>query len=367
MAPRHLFVLHGPFHERLKEGGGLPKLDERLTVALAPHGVQLRSARAADEGQAAAALLGAEGWATHLLLAPGALGPSSHLLVQAVALLDVPYAEVYAEALPGAAAQRRASLLRTGASDSRVGDFPGAWAEAAGALLGLKLELDSSTSTPVASPAVAPPKPTAVAAPEQEEGSDEEQEESTEGSHEPLAPAPRRPGIGRKVLPRPTPIAPNASVARPAEARPPSASPTRLAPRGLAPALQGRGMAPRSLGPRPTEGGVGGALPPRSLGRSGPSPTTTSPAQATTAAFDPNVVTRAQVKAKVGARLAGRATTPELAAWAREQWMKVERGGAIEPGQKELLGEALQNLTLAGVSPLYGSEAALLDLMSRLG
>src|SRR6218665_258585 len=77
-------------------------------------------------------------------------------------------------------------------------------------------------------------------------------------------------------------------------------------------------------------------------------------------------LSRAMVSKKIADRLSGRLSPAELAAWARSQWLEVPRGGPAESGQRELLEETLQRLTLSNVPPSRLSEPELVDLMTRM-
>ena len=78
-------------------------------------------------------------------------------------------------------------------------------------------------------------------------------------------------------------------------------------------------------------------------------------------------INRAAVRSQVSARLSGRISPAELATWAREQWLAVERGAATESGQRELLAEALQALALSAAPGLTLSDPELLDWMAKMG
>jgi 3-dehydroquinate dehydratase-2 len=86
-------------------------------------------------------------------------------------------------------------------------------------------------------------------------------------------------------------------------------------------------------------------------------------AEATPAA---NVLSRALVRQKIADRLAGRLTPSELASWARTKWTEVQTGAAAESGQRELLEDSLQRLTLSAMPASKLSDSELLDMMTRL-
>lgn len=86
-------------------------------------------------------------------------------------------------------------------------------------------------------------------------------------------------------------------------------------------------------------------------------------AEATPAA---NVLSRALVRQKIADRLAGKLTPSELASWARTKWTEVQTGAAAESGQRELLEDYLQRLTLSAMPASKLSDSELLDMMTRL-
>jgi len=86
-------------------------------------------------------------------------------------------------------------------------------------------------------------------------------------------------------------------------------------------------------------------------------------AEATPAA---NVLSRALVRQKIADRLAGKLTPSELASWARTKWTEVQTGAAAESGQRELLEDSLQRLTLSAMPASKLSDSELLDMMTRL-
>ncbi|HLM43103.1 MAG TPA: type II 3-dehydroquinate dehydratase [Myxococcaceae bacterium] len=79
-----------------------------------------------------------------------------------------------------------------------------------------------------------------------------------------------------------------------------------------------------------------------------------------------NVLSRALVRQKIADRLAGRLTPSELASWARTKWTEVQTGAAAESGQRELLEDSLQRLTLSAMPASKLSDSELLDMMTRL-
>lgn len=78
----------------------------------------------------------------------------------------------------------------------------------------------------------------------------------------------------------------------------------------------------------------------KTIGRHKPS-AAASPSERSAPSTPTGAITRAQVRAQIAARL-GKTTTPEaFAQWARGQWAAIQRGAAVEPGQKEKLEDLL--------------------------
>ncbi|QSQ18029.1 type II 3-dehydroquinate dehydratase [Myxococcus landrumensis] len=78
------------------------------------------------------------------------------------------------------------------------------------------------------------------------------------------------------------------------------------------------------------------------------------------------LLTRALVRQKVSERLAGKLTAAELAAWARSRYEAVQSGLPAEHGQKQMLEDSLQRLTLSHLPSTRLSDEQLVDLMTRL-
>ena len=103
-----VLVVHGPLLERLGQGklAGEPSLaavDAALAYSATSGQIELRTVRVATEAEAVQAVLAAEGWATHAVVSPGALAPGAYVLREALLLVGLPFAEVYVDAMPGAA------------------------------------------------------------------------------------------------------------------------------------------------------------------------------------------------------------------------------------------------------------------------
>ncbi|MCP3058201.1 3-dehydroquinate dehydratase [Myxococcus sp. K38C18041901] len=87
---------------------------------------------------------------------------------------------------------------------------------------------------------------------------------------------------------------------------------------------------------------------------------------AKSASVTTDLLTRALVHQKVSERLAGRLTAAELASWSRSRYEALQRGLPAEQGQRALLEEQLQRLTLSHLPATRLSDEQLVDLMTRL-
>ena len=65
-------------------------------------------------------------------------------------------------------------------------------------------------------------------------------------------------------------------------------------------------------------------------------------------------------------RLAGRLTPAGLATWARGEWVALQRGAAVEAGQRDQLEEVLQALFLSVQPKGALSEEQLVEWMAAL-
>jgi len=77
-------------------------------------------------------------------------------------------------------------------------------------------------------------------------------------------------------------------------------------------------------------------------------------------------LTRAEVRARIADRLAGRLTPAGLATWARSEWVALQRGAAVEAGQRDQLEEVLQVLFLAVQPRAALSDSQLVEWMAAL-
>jgi 3-dehydroquinate dehydratase-2 len=77
-------------------------------------------------------------------------------------------------------------------------------------------------------------------------------------------------------------------------------------------------------------------------------------------------LTRAEVRSRIADRLAGRLTPAGLATWARGEWVALQRGAAVETGQRDQLEEVLQALFLSVQPKGALTEDQLVEWMAAL-
>jgi 3-dehydroquinate dehydratase-2 len=78
------------------------------------------------------------------------------------------------------------------------------------------------------------------------------------------------------------------------------------------------------------------------------------------------LLSRALVRQKIAERLAGKLSPAALATWARTHWLEVQRGAPAESGQRELLEDTLQRLTLSTLPASRLTDEQLIELMTQL-
>ncbi len=72
------------------------------------------------------------------------------------------------------------------------------------------------------------------------------------------------------------------------------------------------------------------------------------------------------MRAHIADRLAGRLSPAGLATWARGEWVTLQRGAAVEAGQRDQLEEVLQALFLAVQPRAALSDTQLVEWMAAL-
>ncbi len=114
-----------------------------------------------------------------------------------------------------------------------------------------------------------------------------------------------------------------------------------------------------------TIGRKGSAPAAKALAETGPRGKTIGRPRAVAPAVEAGL-TREKVKAKLTARLSGSLGVPELAAWARAEYLAVEGGGPIEETHRELLTDAVRTFAVSGTAKAAVSEHELLAWIARL-
>ncbi|ATB31467.1 type II 3-dehydroquinate dehydratase [Melittangium boletus] len=305
---KRLLVLHGPNLNLLgeregREGGRLVDLDAALKARAGELGLELTVVQSNHEGVLLDTLHAERSRVEGVVVSPASLF-GSYPLRDALEAIGLPALEVY--------------LTELGERESVVADACVATLEGEGfdSYLEALARFASGDLTG--------------------EHSDEEDEESLEDEEEDEAPVGPVKTLGRKGK---TPASETALAVAPARAL---AGPV--------------GGSRKSLG-RKVEAPAVAASPAKTLGRK---------AKEARAEPSEDFLSRALVRKKIADRLSGRLSPAELATWARAQWLEVQRGGPAESGQRELLEETLQRLTLSNVPPSRLSEPELVDLMTRM-
>ncbi len=114
----NVLVLHGPNLDLLGRRPGddatlsLPALDRRIAERARRLGLTVRSLQSNHEGALLDALRNPGGWAEAVVLSPGLLALTSHVLHEAVAAAGLPVVEVHLHDASGKASVRRHSLLQ---------------------------------------------------------------------------------------------------------------------------------------------------------------------------------------------------------------------------------------------------------------
>ncbi|HUM12332.1 MAG TPA: type II 3-dehydroquinate dehydratase [Myxococcaceae bacterium] len=352
----NVLVLHGPTLQFLGQRQGDPpgltlaEVDRRLAEKARALGHVLRTVQSNHEGALVDALWEQRAWAEGVVLNPGPLAPGSHVLRAAVSASRVPVVEVLLAPAKGRAAVQRRSLLK----DLCAAHVAGTGAEA-------YLEALERLSRAASRAVAARTQKTLGRAPEvaRTRGPKARAEAAGGGGERAAArsvPATAAPSAARtatRSTPSPTPAAPPAP-ARPAKTLGPArAEGTPREPSGREPVGAAR------AGSSPPAGGATSAPPTgKTLGRAAVEPTATRRPGAG--------LTRAEVRARIADRLGGRLTPSGLATWARGEWVALQRGAAVEAGQRDQLEEVLQALFLAVQPKGALSDHQLVEWMAAL-
>ncbi|MBF5043656.1 3-dehydroquinate dehydratase [Aggregicoccus sp. 17bor-14] len=318
---RLLLVLHGPNLPQLAEAAGtrLADIDAALHARAAALGLQLHVVSSNHEGALLDALHAQGARAVGVLVSPGALALGGHALAEGLALARLPAVEVH----PGPVRRGRRSLLR-GVCLAHV-----AGKGAAGYLLALER---LARAVPAAAPDAASPKAAGDAAGDAAETASEAASDDAAAARAPSQGAPAGKTLGRKPVNRLKERAQRGEVAKTLGRKP-------AAKRSAAPPARTNTLAARTLGRAAHLAGEDEAA---------------------------QLVSRASVRQKVAERLAGRLSPAALATWARGHLLDVQRGAAVESGQRELLEDVLQRLTLSTLPPSRLTDEQLIELMTEL-
>jgi len=323
----NVLVLHGPTLQflGLREGDPpgltLAEVDRRLAEKARSLGHVLRTVQSNHEGALVDALWEQRSWAEGVVLNPGPLAAGSHVLRAAVSASRMPVVEVLLAPAKGRAAAGRRSVLREVCAAHVAGTGAEAYLEALERLSRAASRAASSRTTK-----------TLGRAPESARS----------------RPA-RSPAAGE-----------NGAQVRAASAAPgPAASRTTRAPvPAAAPAATRTGKTlgpPRAAIAPPATSSSGG----KTLGRAEPRPATGTRRPGAG-------LTRGEVRSRIADRLAGRLTPAGLATWARGEWVALQRGAAVETGQRDQLEEVLQALFLSVQPRAALSEDQLVEWMAAL-
>ena len=307
----NVLVLHGPTLQFLGQRQGdrpgltLAEVDRRLAEKARALGHVLRTVQSNHEGALVDALWEQRTWAEGVVLNPGPLAAGSHVLRAAVSASRMPVVEVLLAPAKGRAATQRRSLLREVCAAHVAGTGAEAYLEALERLTRAASRASAARTTK-----------TLGRAPEGTRGRGGRSCAEDDG--------------GAKVQARAAAVAPTAA---------PSARQLARAPAPPAPPAAARAG--------------------KTLGRAGPQP---APGTRRPGAG----LTRAEVRSRIADRLAGRLTPAGLATWARGEWVALQRGAAVEAGQREQLEDVLQALFLA-VQPRGAlSDTQLVEWMAAL-
>ena len=335
----NVLVLHGPTLQFLGHRAGdaaentLAEVDRRLAEKARALGHVLRTVQSNHEGTLVDALWEQRTWAEGVVLNPGPLALGSHVLRAAVAASQMPVVEVLLAPAKGRAAAQRRSLLREVCAAHVAGTGAEAYLEALERLSRAASRASAARTT-----------------------------KTLGRAPEPSAPARARPAKAAASTAPESPVRPPArSVPAGAPVPPAPARGKTLGPaRGEAPARGGDGASAARPATRSSPGtsapDVGGG---KTLGRGAP--------QAPVGTRRPGAgLTRAEVRAHIADRLAGRLSPAGLATWARGEWVTLQRGAAVEAGQRDQLEEVLQALFLAVQPRAALSDTQLVEWMAAL-
>lgn len=318
----NLLVLHGPNVNLLGARPGdethwsLAALDAAIRRRARELGAEVTIVQSNHEGALLDALHGARAWATGVILNPGALAHSSWVLRDAVAGVKLPTLEVHLGDLSNREPWRRVFVLEDVCLARITGKGYGSYLEALDRLA----EHVRTTRPPRRARGGATDAP--------------------QGPRAAAAPGPKTIGRG--------------ATGRSAEGG------TSELEAGTAKGRDSTGRG-KSIGRGGGEAGTAKATAPsaargKTLGRGGGAAASQGPA----------LITRAEVRAQVAARLSGAITAQALASWARSQWLELQRGAPVESGQRTALEEILQQLVTSSHPFAAMKDDDLIEMMTQL-
>lgn len=348
----NVLVLHGPTLQFLGQRQGDPpgltlaEVDRRLAEKARALGHVLRTVQSNHEGALVDALWEQRAWAEGVVLNPGPLATGSHVLRAAVSASRVPVVEVLLAPAKGRAAAQRRSLLK----DLCTAQVAGIGAEP---YLEALDRLSRAASRAVAARA---PKTLGRAS-------------EAARSRDPRANTEAAGGVPERAASRSAPAAAAPSAVRTAtRSTPPETPPAPARAKTLGPARaegitrEGSGReaasAARARSSAPAGGPTSAPETAKTLGRAAAEPA--GPRRPGAG------LSRAEVRARIADRLAGRLTPSGLATWARGEWVALQRGAAVEAGQRDQLEEVLQALFLAVQPKGALSDHQLVEWMAAL-
>ncbi len=401
MASLKVLVVHGPNLNLLGEregderGRGLDELDAMIRSKAAAFGVEVKIFQSNHEGEIIDTLHAERRWADGVIINPGALTHSSYVLREALLAIGKPALEVHLTDIRRRESWRRRSVIKDVCQGQVLGKGFDSYLIAlqrlaSGDLTGRK-RLAPAAANPVVSKSLGSglKAAAALASPRVEQGArpgaaprrEPERERKTFGQRNLAEPERAPKTLGR----RPIAGAPRAEQTIGRLSRPELES-TEAAERASKPfggvhaSEANRGektlgrsdrheraaeRAPKELGRVPDSQANRGE---KTLGRSA-----RHAPQAGAKSLGSRqregareVLNRSLVRQKIADRLAGKLTAAGLATWARVQYLEVQRGAPAESGQRELLEDSLQSLTLSVAPASRLSEDQLIELMTQL-
>jgi 3-dehydroquinate dehydratase-2 len=349
----NVLVLHGPTLQFLghREGDSpgltLAEVDRRLAEKARTLGHALRTLQSNHEGALVDALWEQRAWAEGVVLNPGPLAAGSHVLRAAVSASRMPVVEVLLAPAKGRSAAQRRSLLRQVCAAQVAGTGAEPYLEALERLARARSRVVAARITKTLGRA-------------QDAGRSRAVKAAGTSASDGLART-----LSRTAPASPAPASsPAARAARPASSAPPPAA--ARVNKTVGPAREGSARAESSDALTPSRGRaapsateVASPAAGKTLGRAGPQP---APGTRRPGAG----LTRAEVRMRIADRLAGRLTPAGLATWARGEWVALQRGAAVEAGQRDQLEEVLQALFLAVQPKGALSEHQLVEWMAAL-